>query len=129
MRSSSHSIRSSISSAPSLEAIARFWRDYADAAEKVRPNEFEKTRANFLRNLVCLSGENGNAIFDGLFRNWLAFRAHETPDFAKTFAQGIMRQDGPECEARQYLDRRTVGHLRNMTSGREPPDAPAAGRE
>jgi uncharacterized protein YjbI with pentapeptide repeats len=102
------------------DAIAKSWRDCAEASAKVSKQEHEKKRAAFLRILVCKSPEDGRAISEGLLRNFSVSGIYNRGDFNIALAKGLLGQDGSECAATKFLSPATIDLLHSLIATLEP---------
>jgi uncharacterized protein YjbI with pentapeptide repeats len=96
------------------DAIAKSWRDCAEASAKVSEEERDKKRATFLRELVCVFRENGGPVAEGVLRNFIILGASNRARFGAALAKGLLGLDGSECAATKYLSPGTIDQLRAL---------------
>jgi uncharacterized protein YjbI with pentapeptide repeats len=100
-----------------LAAIETMWRECAANSEKVERAEYDRQRADLLRDLVCNSTTYRKTIDRGIFRKSDAPDRH---DFFVRLARGFLGLDGKECAATKDLSARAKEFLRQVAS-RPPP--------
>ncbi|MHC2585351.1 pentapeptide repeat-containing protein (plasmid) [Bradyrhizobium barranii subsp. barranii] len=100
-----------------LAAIETKWRECAANSEKIERAEYDRQRADLLRDLVCDSTTYQTEIARGIFRDWQATDRH---DFFTYLARGLLGLDGKECAATKDLSDRAKEFLRKFVS-RPPP--------
>jgi uncharacterized protein YjbI with pentapeptide repeats len=100
-------------------AIAKSWRDCAEASAKVSKQEREKKRVIFLRELVCESWENEKTVAEGILRNFISLESNRA-DFDVPLARGLLGQDGSECAATKNLSPATIDQLRALIPKPDP---------
>jgi len=100
-----------------LAAIETKWRECAANSEKVERAEYDRQRADLLRDLVCGSATYQKEIAARIFRKWDAPDRH---DFFTRLARGLLGLDGKECAATKDLGDRAIEFLRQVVS-RPPP--------
>jgi hypothetical protein len=100
-----------------LAAIETIWRECAANSEKVERAEYDRHRADLLRDLVCDSTTYRKEIDAGIFGGSDAPDRH---DFVTRLARGLLGLDGKECAATKDLSDRAKEILRKVVS-RPPP--------
>jgi uncharacterized protein YjbI with pentapeptide repeats len=100
-----------------LAAIETMWRECAANSEKGERAEYDRQRADLLRDLVCNSTTHRKTIDVGIFRESDAPDRH---DFFVRLARGLLGLDGKDCAATEDLNDRAKEFLRNVVS-RPPP--------
>jgi hypothetical protein len=100
-----------------LAAIETKWRECAANSEKVERAEYNRQRADLLRELVCNSTTYRKGIDPGLFRKW---HAPDHQDYFIRLARGLLSLDGKDCAATRNLSDSAKEFLHNVVS-RPPP--------
>jgi uncharacterized protein YjbI with pentapeptide repeats len=100
-----------------LAALETKWRECAANSETVERAEYDRQRADLLRELICNSTTYRKTIDRGIFRT------SDDPDRQEYFtrlARGLLGLDGKECAATRDLSDRAKEFLRGVAS-RAPP--------
>jgi uncharacterized protein YjbI with pentapeptide repeats len=114
--------------------IAKAWHRCEKESAKVSQAEFDKTRATFLRDLVCDAKESRHlfnpegsrdAIAKGIIRNWILQRKDRLA-FSAQLAHGLLGEDGKPCAATKDLDEAYKKILRTAFAAAPKPPAQTA---
>jgi len=98
-----------------LAAMETTWRECAANSEKVEQAEYNRQRADLLRDLVCNTPTNRKEIASGIIRQW-ALLSPDRLDFFTHLARGLLSLDGKECAATNDLSDRYKEFLRKFLS-------------
>jgi uncharacterized protein YjbI with pentapeptide repeats len=96
-----------------LAAIETMWRECAANSEKVERAEYDRQRADLLRELVCNSTTYRKEIDPGIFRK---LDTSDRQEYFTRLARGLLGLDGRECAATKDLSDRAKEFLRNVVS-------------
>ena len=110
-----------------IAEIKGFWHDCEEQSAKVPLLEFEKTKATFIRDLVCDAIENRQAIAKGIIHNWIWARldgSRKSGAFKAQLARRLLGEDGKPCAATKDLDDADKENLRAAIARAPKPPAP-----
>jgi Pentapeptide repeats (8 copies) len=106
-------------------AISKAWIDCEAKGGDVSDETFDKSRAVVLRNLVCESTDDREAIAAGIIRNWISDPEDDPTVLSIALARGLLGQDGVACAAAKDFDRTTMTNLRAAAARTVRPPAPS----
>ena len=100
-----------------LATTETMWRECAANSEKIERAEYDRQRADLLRELICNSTTHRKTIDRGIFRT------SDDPNRQEYFtrlARGLLGLDGKECAATKDLSDRAKEFLRGVVSRPSP---------
>ena len=106
-----------------LAATETIWRECAANSEKVEQAEYDRQRADLLRDHVCDATTNRKEIAEGIVINFGSYDP-DRHDFFIRLARGLLGLDGRGCAATTDLSDRYKEFLREFVSKPTPGSLP-----